>query len=137
MGLRNLKVVRNQLKERVIDDTNYVLRIISDSPNSENKIEFICLSAINGYNISDQLNIFYDTALNAYHLKTEGPLLIDSEYQIKLINEKSKNIGFATANMNKKYKDFLSSKEYNMLYGSNVKISESFDKIKELLKTYG
>jgi hypothetical protein len=66
-----------------VDDTNYVLRIISDSPNSENKIEFICLSAINGYNISDQLNIFYDTALNAYHLKTEGPLLIDSEVKIK------------------------------------------------------
>ena len=60
-----------------------------------------------------------------------------TEYQIKIINEKSKNIGFATANMNKKYKDFLSSKEYNMLYESNIKVSESFDKIKELLKTYG
>jgi hypothetical protein len=39
--------------------------------------------------------------------------------------------------MNKKYKDFLSSKEYNMLYESNIKITESFEKIKELLKTYG
>lgn len=66
-----------------VDNTNYTLRIISDSPNSENKIEFICLSAINGYNISDQLNIFYDTALNAYHIKTNGPLFIDSEVKIK------------------------------------------------------
>jgi hypothetical protein len=61
-----------------VEDTNYVLRIISDNPNSENKIEFITLSAINGYNISEQFKIYYDTALNSYHIQTTGPLLIDA-----------------------------------------------------------
>ena len=66
-----------------VEDTNYVLRIISDNPNSENKIEFITLSAINGYNISEQFKIYYDTALNSYHIQTTGPLLIDAQVKIK------------------------------------------------------
>lgn len=65
------------------DDSTYALRIMSDNTNSDNKVEFLCLTAINGYNVTDQLNIFYDNALGAYHINTSGPLLIDSEVKVK------------------------------------------------------
>ena len=93
--------------------------------------------------ISDEIELSEDTVNNCIFIRDHYDYWPDNiikaytEYQIKQINEKSRNIGFATANMNKKYKDFLSSKEYNMLYESNIKITESFEKIKELLKTYG
>ena len=93
--------------------------------------------------ISDEIELSEDTVNNCIFIRDyydywpDNIIKAYTEYQIKQINEKSKNIGFATANMNKKYKDFLSSKEYNMLYESNIKITESFEKIKELLKTYG
>ena len=93
--------------------------------------------------ISDEIELSEDTVNNCIFIRDHYDYWPDNiikaytEYQIKQINEKSRNIGFATANMNKKYKDFLSSKEYNMLYESNIKITDSFEKIKELLKTYG
>ena len=93
--------------------------------------------------ISDEIELSEDTVNNCIFIRDyydywpDNIIKAYTEYQIMQINEKSKNIGFATANMNKKYKDFLSSKEYNMLYESNIKITESFEKIKELLKTYG
>ena len=93
--------------------------------------------------ISDEIELSEDTVNNCIFIRDHYDYWPDNiikaytEYQIKQINEKSRNIGFDTANMNKKYKDFLSSKEYNMLYESNIKITESFEKIKELLKTYG
>ena len=35
------------------DDSTYALRIMSDNTNSDNKVEFLCLTAINGYNVTD------------------------------------------------------------------------------------
>ena len=83
-----------------IDPTNYALRIISDNHNSENKIEFIRLSAINGHNISEQLSIFYDTALNAYHLKTDGPLLIDAQVKVKQSSDRINIDGYSPVVIN-------------------------------------
>ena len=35
------------------DESTYALRIMSDNTNSDNKVEFLCLTAINGYNVTD------------------------------------------------------------------------------------
>lgn len=107
------------------DDKYIFMPIYETSKIFQEEIE-LSEDTVNNYIfIKDHYDYWPENIIKAY-----------TEYQIKQINEKSRNIGFATANMNKKYKDFLSSKEYNMLYESNIKISESFDKIKELLKTY-
>lgn len=115
------------LQYKGMKDNKYIfMPIYETSKIFQEEIELSEDTVNNCIFIRDYYDYWPDNIIKAY-----------TEYQIKQINEKSKNIGFATANMNKKYKDFLSSKEYNMLYESNIKITESFEKIKELLKTYG
>lgn len=68
------------------ENSSYALRIISNTPD-DNKISFITLSAINGQYINNNLEVYYDNALESYHIDSDLPIFINAEFKIKPYND--------------------------------------------------
>lgn len=60
-----------------------------------------------------------------------------TDYQLQLLNKKTVKLNELSSTINTKFKDFLKTDEYNKLFESNKKLSESLNEIKDIIKSYG
>lgn len=80
---QGLDIITNNTGYSPDASTKFALRLMSDNPNNENNINFIKLSAIYTEYLDNEMSFYYDSGLNAYHIKTNGPLLLDGQVRIK------------------------------------------------------
>lgn len=94
-----LDIINNKNNFQFDTETPYVLRIMSDNA-IDNEIKFLQFNAIYGVNSNTQLEIYYDTALNAYHIKSQKPILFDADVKVAKNNINSVYDGYSSVLLN-------------------------------------
>lgn len=61
------------------DDSDYVLRILSDTTDNKGNINFASFQNVYGVQENAALNFYFDTYLNAFHIQSTYPILIDTD----------------------------------------------------------